>query len=84
MSPGTSHAQRLVNELGEGMDEKQPPSRLSDAQLMRIHKLFSDVKFDPPTGDTLSPAGEYNLRLGIMKEISPVLIATYQGWGAFP
>ena len=76
---GKSHAQRLVTELGEGMDDDQPPSRLSDAQLMRIHNLFSEVKFDPPTGDTLSPAGEYNLRLGIMKEVSPVLIATHQG-----
>jgi hypothetical protein len=27
----------------------------------------------------LSPAGEYNLRLGVMKELHPDLIATYQG-----
>lgn len=76
---GKEHSQRLVNELGDCMDEKMNPSQLTDTQLMRVHKLFSAAKFDSPTGDTLSPAGEYNLRLGIMKEINPVLIATYQG-----
>lgn len=30
-------------------------------------------------GHHLSPAGEYNLRLGVMKEMKPELIATYQG-----
>ena len=32
-------------------------------------------------GAHLSPAGEYNLRLGVMKEMKPELIATYQGGG---
>ncbi len=27
----------------------------------------------------LSPAGEYNLRLGVMKELNPDMVATYQG-----
>ena len=76
---GRDHAQRLINELGEDIDAKESPSRLSDTQIAMIHNLFCIAKFDPPTGDTLSPAGEYNLRLGIIKEISPVLIATYQG-----
>jgi len=26
----------------------------------------------------LSPLGEYNLRLGVMKEIQPDMVATYQ------
>ncbi len=30
-------------------------------------------------GTHLSPAGEYNLRLGVMKELRPDLIATHQG-----
>ena len=37
-----------------------------------------DVKFDTPTADCLSPVGEYNLRLGIMKELQPDLVATFQ------
>lgn len=27
----------------------------------------------------LSPAGEYNLRLGIVKELQPDMVATYSG-----
>lgn len=27
----------------------------------------------------LSPAGEYNLRLGIIKELNPDMVATYSG-----
>lgn len=43
--------------------------------------LLLQVKFADPTGNHLSPAGEYNLRLGVMKELHPDLIATYQGEG---
>ena len=72
-------AKRLLQELGEGFDEKARPSQLSDSQLLRINNLFREAKFEAPTGKTLSPAGEYNLRLGIMKEMQPVLSATHQG-----
>eukprot|EP00798_Chlamydomonas_sp_ICE-L_P022158 gene22158-29222_t len=37
------------------------------------------VRFNDPNGNHLSPAGEYNLRLGVMKELKPDMIATYQG-----
>mmetsp|Transcript_17110 Transcript_17110/g.21078 ORF Transcript_17110/g.21078 Transcript_17110/m.21078 type:complete len:315 (-) Transcript_17110:742-1686(-) len=33
--------------------------------------------FAPPDSRCLSPAGEYNLRLGIMKQFQPDLVATY-------
>jgi DNA topoisomerase-6 subunit B len=52
---------------------------LSDEQIVRIHQLFRQAKFDDPTGDCLSPAGEYNLRPGIMKELRPDMVATYEG-----
>ena len=35
--------------------------------------------FAQPPGDCLSPAGEYNLRLGVVKELHPELVATYAG-----
>lgn len=38
---------------------------------------FSDLQFVPL--QCLSPAGEYNLRLGIMKELRPDMVATYEG-----
>ena len=49
---------------------------MSDKQVVRIHQLLREAHFDPPDGDCLSPAGEYNLRLGIMKELRPTMVAT--------
>ena len=46
---------------------------------MALHRLLAAAKFEPPSGDCLSPAGEYNLRLGVMKELRPELVATYCG-----
>jgi DNA topoisomerase VI subunit B len=37
------------------------------SQIHQIVALFRVAKFPAPRGDCLSPAGEYNLRLGIMK-----------------
>ncbi|CAI8611036.1 unnamed protein product [Vicia faba] len=52
---------------------------LTSQQLVRIHQLFRQAKFDDPSGHCLSPAGEYNLRLGIIKELHPDMVATYSG-----
>ena len=38
--------------------------------------MFSHI---PSFIQCLSPAGEYNLRLGIMKELQPDMVATYAG-----
>ena len=46
---------------------------------MRLHQLLHEARFDDPDGAHLSPAGEYNLRLGVIKELRPELIATHQG-----
>lgn len=43
--------------------------------------VLVQVRFADPSGNHLSPAGEYNLRLGVMKELHPDLIATYAGGG---
>eukprot|EP00898_Chlorokybus_atmophyticus_P006071 jgi/Chlat1/6465/Chrsp45S05966 len=72
-------ATRLVGELGADFKEKMSPKSLTDKQLVRIHQLFRQAKFPAPDGDVLSPAGEYNLRLGIMKELCPDMVATYEG-----
>ncbi len=36
-------------------------------QIHQIVALLRQAKFPAPSGNCLSPAGEYNLRLGIMK-----------------
>jgi DNA topoisomerase-6 subunit B len=55
------------------------PKALSGAQVLALHQLLGAAKFDAPDADCLSPAGEYNLRLGVIKELRPELVATYCG-----
>ncbi|KAL0240819.1 hypothetical protein GEMRC1_006055 [Eukaryota sp. GEM-RC1] len=69
-------ANSILRELG--LKASDPVTDLSDSDVASLVKLFSEIKFPEPDGDCLSPAGEYNLRLGIMKEINPTFVATYQ------
>jgi DNA topoisomerase-6 subunit B len=68
---------RLIQELGYGFDIDMHPSEISDKQATRMQQLLADARFDDPDGSCLSPAGEYNLRLGIMKELGPEWIASF-------
>jgi len=72
-----SLAERISDELGSGgfMD----PSDLEVHDILRLHQLLHEVRFPDPDGHHLSPAGEYNLRLGVMKELRPDMVATYGG-----
>ena len=46
--------------------------------MTALTQVLRDVTlFKAPDGKCLSPAGEYNLRLGIQKEVNPELVATY-------
>ena len=69
-------ATRLMAELR--LDNATVTSSLEHKQVVQLAHLMRDAKFDSPPGDCLSPVGEYNLRLGIMKELRPDLVATYQ------
>ncbi|XP_047317906.1 DNA topoisomerase 6 subunit B [Impatiens glandulifera] len=74
-----AHAERLIGEMGPEFKPNMPVKSLTSQQIVRIHQLFRQAKFDDPSGDCLSPAGEYNLRLGIIKELHPDMVATYSG-----
>ncbi|XVF47461.1 hypothetical protein PTKIN_Ptkin03bG0110400 [Pterospermum kingtungense] len=76
---GKSLAERLIGEMGPEFSPKMAVKSLTDQQIVRIQQLFRQAKFDDPSGDCLSPAGEYNLRLGIIKELHPDMVATYSG-----
>jgi DNA topoisomerase VI subunit B len=39
--------------------------------------LRDDTSIKPPLAHCLSPAGEYNMRLGVLKELKPRLVSTY-------
>ncbi|EFN52240.1 hypothetical protein CHLNCDRAFT_26891 [Chlorella variabilis] len=60
-------------------DPSVSPAELTGKQLVAMHDLLHQLRFQPPDGNHLSPAGEYNLRLGIMKELRPEMVATHQG-----
>lgn len=42
-----------------------------------IQALRDEKQIKPPTATCLSPAGEYNMRLGVLKELKPKLVATF-------
>lgn len=73
------YAGRLIDEMRSGADVETRPGELDNKQITRLHQLLHEAKFKEPDGSHLSPAGEYNLRLGIMKELNPDMVATHQG-----
>lgn len=72
-----AHAQRLVAEMGEGFDPSMRPQALAHKQVVRLHQLFGQARFADPDPEFLSPAGEYNLRLGVHKELQPEYVSTH-------
>ena len=70
-------ALRLITELGNGFTPEMSIDSLGPPQIHKLSRLLAVAKFDKPSGSCLSPAGEYNLRLGIMKELKPDLVATH-------
>jgi DNA topoisomerase VI subunit B len=63
--------------LRGNFEPDMPIGELTKRQIHQITALLRDAKFPKPTGACLSPAGEYNLRLGILKELKPDVVATY-------
>lgn len=70
-----SLATRLLTELG--FDRAMPVKDLEANHIRQLNELLQAARFDKPDGDCLSPAGEYNLRLGITKELRPAMVATH-------
>ena len=76
-SIGKPLARRLIAELGGDFDEHMGVGELVDSQFVRLTELLGKAKFSAPDGGCLSPVGEYNLRLGIIKELNPEYVATF-------
>jgi len=49
---------------------------MTDASIQQLTHFLHEAKFPPPDASCLSPAGEYNLNLGILKEFKPKMVAT--------
>ena len=69
-------AEELVQAFGPEFDEQTDPATLDQSKIRKIVDKIQQHEFDKPSGAVLSPAGEYNLHLGIMKEMRPHMIAT--------
>lgn len=54
------------------------PSSLSQKMVAALCQVMRDeTAIKPPSASCLSPAGEYNLRLGVLKELRPSMVATF-------
>ncbi len=60
-----------------GIDDRRPNS-LDSKEISGLYQTLRDDKnIKDPSADCLSPAGEYNMRLGVIKELHPSMIATH-------
>lgn len=73
----TTLANKIATTLGleecRNLRENVTPQQV--AALCQILRDESTIK--PPSGACLSPAGEYNMRLGVLKELLPTMVATF-------
>lgn len=60
------------------LDLDMPLDDIDNKDLTSMNQFFHEAKFPKPDGLCLSPAGEYNLMLGIQKQMAPEFVATHQ------
>ncbi|GMI11257.1 hypothetical protein TrVE_jg2972 [Triparma verrucosa] len=74
-------ALRIISELSCGdssFSPSMPPSSVTQTQINRICQILKTVtEFRAPDATCLSPAGEYNLRLGIQQHYNPDHLFTH-------
>ena len=63
----TALAHRLIAEMR--LEKDMEVRALEHKQTVQLAHMLRDAQFAPPPAECLSPVGEYNLRLGIMKEL---------------
>ena len=69
----------VANKITKDMNiDSYAPNSLSSSQIAALCQVLRDnEQIKPPMSSCLSPAGEYNIRLGVLKEMKPRLVATY-------
>jgi DNA topoisomerase-6 subunit B len=68
-------ANRIAGELNLKDTSPHAVSSMSIAALLQTLRDEKGIK--DPSPHVLSPAGEYNIRLGVLKELQPRLVATF-------
>ena len=69
-------AMQLIDDLGPPFSPEMDVHTIDTSKVRKMVDKIHGMEFDPPSGKVLSPAGEYNLHLGVMKEMRPDMIAT--------
>ena len=69
-------AERIAEEINLPINIEL--SELGPQDFLHLLQFFREAKFEKPDGKCLSPAGEYNLMLGIQKQMSPEFVVTHQ------
>jgi DNA topoisomerase-6 subunit B len=72
-------AAKLLKEVRLPVDTEV--KALDHKAIVQLAHLMKEVQFDDPPMECLGPVGEYNMRLGIIKELSPDMVATHQDAG---
>ena len=69
----------VANKISKDMGiDSYTPNSLSSSQVAALCQVLRDnEQIKAPMASCLSPAGEYNIRLGVLKEMKPRLVATY-------
>lgn len=71
----SSVATRITSSLG--ISQKAAKSLQAAHVAALIQALRDERQIKPPAAVCLSPAGEYNMRLGVLKELKPKMVATF-------
>lgn len=69
----------VANTIAKGVGSGEVrPGTLDAGQVAWLHQELRDNQaIKDPTTECLSPAGEYNMRLGVIKELHPSMVATH-------
>ncbi|KAA0160271.1 hypothetical protein FNF31_04436 [Cafeteria roenbergensis] len=59
------------------LGEESPIAALGPKHIHALTVALASARLPSPSGACLSPVGEYNLRLGILKELRPDMLATF-------
>lgn len=70
-------ADELVEASGRDFAPDIPVSSLTQKHWMHLQKMLRQRDWPEPDGECLSPAGGYNMYLGILKEFNPEIVVTH-------
>ncbi|KAL4569865.1 hypothetical protein LXL04_025509 [Taraxacum kok-saghyz] len=72
-----TQALQLIGKMGPGVTSETQVNSLTFPQIDCMHELFQQAQFDDPSGNCLSPLGEYGFGLGINQVLQPEVVRTY-------